>query len=279
MATAAPPKPPPPPSGPPQSRATSKEPSRKFSVSSGRAVDAQRFGIYGTGGIGKTKLASILKNVGVNPLIVDVENGSRFLNVDRVGDIQTWLELRSILQDESLISPYGAVVVDSLTKAEELAVAHTLNTVLTDGGERVDKIEGYGYGKGFTYAYEIFLTILGDLDAIVRRGKHVVVVCHDCKANVPNPYGEDWIRYEPRLQETPKGPTRSRVLEWCDHFFYVGYDVAVSKDGKGKGAGTRTIYATEMPTHKAKSRDLSEPIVYADGSPDLWNAVFHNKGE
>lgn len=248
-------------------------------MSSGRAVAAQRFGIYGTGGIGKTKLASLLKKVNVNPLIVDVENGSRFLDVQRVGDIQSWPELRSILQDDALLNPFGAVVIDSFTKAEELAIAHTLATVPTEGGEFVDKIEGYGYGKGYTYAYETFLKILGDLDAIVRKGKHVIVICHDFKASVPNPYGEDWIRYEHRMQETPKGPIRSRVFEWCDHFFYVGYDVAVSKDGKGRGAGTRTIYPSEMPTHKAKSRDLSQPIVYRDGEPDLWNAVFNSKGE
>jgi hypothetical protein len=247
---------------------------RKFAVSSGRSIEAQRVGLYGTGGVGKTKLASLLKGVGIEPLIVDVENGSRFLDVNRIGDIQTWSELRSVLQDDALLAPYGAIVVDSFTKAEELAIAHTLATIPTQDGEMVDMIEGYGSGKGYTHAYETVLKVLGDLDAIVRRGKHVVAVCHDFKASVPNPYGEDWLRYEPRLQETPKGPTRSRVIEWCDHFFFVGYDVAVNKDGKGKGAGTRTIYTSEMPTHKAKSRDLAGTVVYRDGEPDLWKVLF-----
>lgn len=205
---------------------------------------------------------------------MDVENGSRFLNVTRVGDILTWEELRGVLHDESMLAPYGAVVIDSFTKAEELAIAHTLATVPTEGGEFVDKIEGYGYGKGYVHTYETFLKILGDLDSIVRRGKHVIVICHDFKASVPNPYGEDWIRFEHRMQETPKAPLRSRVFEWCDHFFYVGYDVSVTKDGKGKGAGTRTIYPSEMPTHKAKSRDVANPIVYRDGEPDLWKVLF-----
>lgn len=249
-------------------------------MSNGRNVEAQRIGIFGTGGVGKTKLASLLKNVGVRPLIVDIENGSRFLDVERVGDIQDWSELRSVLQDKELIAPFGAVVIDSFTRAEELAIAYTLKTVPLEkkkgqvGDTFVDKIEGYGFGKGYTHAYETFLLILGDLDAIVRAGKHVVVICHDCKANVPNPHGEDWIRYEHRLQETPKGPIRSRVFEWCDHFFYIGYDVAV-EDGRGSGSGTRTIYPAEMPTHKAKSRDIADPIVYQDGDSLLWEKLFN----
>jgi glycerophosphoryl diester phosphodiesterase len=102
----------------------------------------------------------------------------------------------------------------------------------------------------------------------------VIVICHDCKAAVPNPNGIDWIRYEPRLQETAKGPTRSRVFEWCDHFLFIGYDVNVNKDGKGSGSGTRAMYPAELPTHKAKSRDIASTIVYRDGEPELWKLLF-----
>ena len=233
---------------------------------------------YGPGGIGKTKLASLLKLVGINPLVLDLEGGSNFLDVQRIAGIESFQELRDVLRDEQLLAPFGAVVIDSFTKAEELAIRHTLETVKNDGGQYVDGIEGYGFGKGYTHAYETFLKLLGDLDGLARKGKHIVGICHDCTANVPNPHGEDWIRYEPRLQNTPKGSIRHRVREWCDHLLFVGYDVAVGKDGKGKGAGTRTIYPTEMPTHMAKSRFLSDPIVYQDGQPDLWKALF-SKGE
>jgi hypothetical protein len=244
-------------------------------VSSGRDVNAQRIGIYGTGGIGKTKLASLLKQVGIRPLVIDVENGSKFLDVERIGDIGTYEELRGVLHDEQLIAPYGAVVIDSLTKVEELATEHTLRTVPADNqGTMVDNVEGYGFGKGYVHVHETFLKVLGDLDAIVRAGKHVIVICHDCKAAVPNPNGIDWIRYEPRLQETAKGPTRSRVFEWCDHFLFIGYDVNVNKDGKGSGYGTRAIYPAELPTHKAKSRDIANTIVYQDGEPELWKLLF-----
>lgn len=240
--------------------------------------------IFGPGGVGKTKLASLLKAIGINPLVIDVEAGSSNLDVQRVPDIaageriESWSELRGILQDNRLLEPFGAIVIDSLTKAEEYSVTHTLQTIPLDGGGYTDHIEGYGYGKGYSNNYSTFLTLLGDLDAVNRRGKIIVAICHDCTASVPNPYGEDWIRYEPRLQSTPKASIRHRVREWCDHLLFVGYDVAVNKDGKGMGGGTRTIYPSEMPTHMAKSRRLSTAIPYRDGDAELWKQLF-SKGE
>lgn len=280
MNAIAPPKPPPPKPAPAAAASLiGSAPKKKFAVSSGNQVAAQAIGIYGTGGIGKTKLAWLMQEVGIKPLIVDVENGSKFLNCNRVGGsenpITTWQELRDVLHDTELLDPYGAVIVDSLTKAEELATQHTLRTVPVDNqGKLANNIEDYGFGKGYVHVHETFLNILGDLDAIVRMGKHVVVICHDFKANVPNPAGVDWIRWEPRLQETAKGPTRSRVFEWCDHFLFIGYDVSVSKEGKAKGGNTRAIYPVEMPDRKAKSRCLSDSIVYEDGSPELWKLLF-----
>jgi hypothetical protein len=64
------------------------------------------------------------------------------------------------------------------------------------------------------------------------------------------------------------------VKEWADHLIFVGFDVHVTDEGKGQGAGTRTIYPVERPTHMAKSRSLSDPIVYERGSAELWQKLF-----
>lgn len=157
-----------------------------------------------------------------------------------------------------------------------MTIAHVIANVRHEKGHCVKSVEGYGYGKGFTHVYEAFLLVLQDLDAVVRSGKHVICTAHDCTANVPNPSGEDWIRYEPRLQSPNSGKAsiRLRVKEWCDHLFYVGYDAAVNEDGKATGVGSRTIYPSELPTHLAKSRTLADPIPYVEGDPELWNQLF-----
>lgn len=193
--------------------------------------------------------------------------------------IETWSELRSVLQSPDVLKDFGAVVIDSGTKAEELAIEWTLENVMHEKGHKVSGIEGYGFGKGMTHVYETFLQLLGDLDAIARRGKHVILIAHECVANVPNPQGEDWIRYEPRLQSPASGKSsiRHRVKEWCDHLIYVGYDTIVDKEGKAKGGGTRTIYPVERPTHWAKSRTLASPIVYAKGDASLWQQLLNKE--
>ena len=109
-----------------------------------------------------------------------------------------------------------------------------------------------------------------------RQGIHVVATCHDCTANVPNPSGEDWLRYEPRLQAPPSGKAsiRSRVKEWADHLLYIGFDQAVNADGKATGSGTRTIYPAELPTWLAKSRKLHDPVIYNQGDDTIWQQLF-----
>lgn len=251
--------------------------SRSLKVGRGVSVGAQRIVIYGPGGVGKTELCANLQAIGINPLVIDVEDGSRFLDVSRIDPLpETFDEVRQVLHDQSILDEFDAVAIDSLTRLEELAVQWTLANVKHEKGHAVSSIEGYGFGKGYTHVYETFLKILGDLDAVIRSGKHVICTVHDCTANVPNPAGVDWIRYEPRLQAPASGKAsiRSRVREWCDHLLYIGYDLVVDQDGKAVGSGTRTIYPVEWPTHLAKSRSLSDPIVYERGSAEIWNLLL-----
>ena len=237
-----------------------------------------RIGIFGPGGVGKTSLAASAPNPVVFfdldeslPILAEQLDG---LDVRLAANITTWAQLRAALQSPGW-DKIHSIVIDSATKAEELAIAHTLKTVPHEKGNKVQRIEDYGYGKGYVHVYEVFLTLLGDLDGDVRAGRHVVLICHDCVSNVPNPTGEDWIRYEPRLQSPASGKSsiRLRVREWADHLLFLGYDVTV-KDGKGSGCGSRTIYPNELPHCMAKSRTLDEPLVLEHRSTELWEQLF-----
>lgn len=250
--------------------------SARFPVTSGKVDSPQRILIYGPGGIGKSKLASLAPGA----LMFDVEEGTRHLDVRRVEGIADFASLRAALQSD-VVQGYGTVVIDSATKVEEMALAHTIKTVPHEKGHFVDNIEGYGFGKGPGHVYDTFLLLLSDLDRQVRAGRNVILIAHDCVENVPNPVGEDWIRYEPHLQRPKSGKAsiRNRVVQWADHVLFLGYDVVVKDDGKGRGGGTRTIYPVERPTHIAKSRTLSEPMAFTgpeDGA--VWEAIFGKGG-
>ena len=216
--------------------------------------------------------------IGKQVKILDLDDGSRNVSVKRAGPFNDWSTLRAYLQDESKWQGIDVVGIDSLTRAEELAIDWTLENVTNDKGQKVRSIEGYGYGKGYQHVYDTFLSILADLDQHRRTGRDVVLVCHECTSAVPNPAGDDYICYQPRLQSLSSGKSsiRYRVKEWADHLFFVGYDV-FSEDGKATGSGTRTIYAQEQPTHWAKTRAgdrIPGPIPYEKGSAQLWVQLF-----
>jgi hypothetical protein len=266
------------PAAPPRSAAVANPTERRqLQIRRGVQDAAQRVVIFGSGGSGKTSLAATISQIDIEPFFVDIENGTNFLDVARLDPVpETWEELLDgirILSDEPTCK---AIVLDSLTRAEELAIAYTLRTVPHEKGNLVKSVEGYGFGKGYTHVYETFLTLLQALDAAARKGKHVIATCHECTANVPNPTGEDFLRYEPRLQSPPsgKGSIRHRVKEWCDHLLFICFDVHVDNEGKAKGSGTRTIYPNEMPTHWAKSRSISGEIPYYLNDATVWKKLF-----
>jgi hypothetical protein len=237
--------------------------------------------IYGPGGIGKTTLACLAPgpvaffdlddSLGIlrGQLPEDVQKQINRIDPAIAGD---WQGIRNTLHMGGW-EDIKTIVIDSATKAEELALAWTLANVPHEKGNKIQRIEDYGFGKGYQHLYETFLTLLGDLDQHSRAGRNVILICHDCTANVPNPSGEDWLRYEPRLQSPSSGKSsiRLRVREWADHVLFVGYDMAV-KDGKGdqRTGSTRTIYPVERPHCMAKSRTLSESIAMDKFNNTLW---------
>jgi len=257
---------------PPPAKATNPEPSPdRFAVVAGRVNAPQRVLLYGPGGIGKSTLAALAPGA----VFIDIEGGTGEIDVPRVEGTENFADLRACLQSTAL-DAYQTIVLDSATKAEEWAVAHTLATVKHEKGQAVSSVEGYGFGKGYQHVYDTFLLLLADLDSQVRRGKNVIVIAHECIVDAPNPFGDNFIRYEPHLQNPKSGKAsiRNRVVQWSDHVLFVGYDV-ISEGGKGKGGGTRTIYTSELPSHIAKSRRASMATPWNDPTDgEIWNTII-----
>lgn len=264
-----------PPSSAPVTAPVTSTTGKKFTVSSGPKKKGQRIVVHGTGGIGKTTLASLAGKV---RFIDRDSDGSSAMNVDRVEGITAFADVLDALRTPALWQGVETVVIDSGTVMQELAVAHTIANVKHEKGHAVTSIEGYGFGKGYCHVFETFTLLLAALDRHIEEGRNVILVCHTVVAKVPNPDGEDFSQYQVALQENGQGPIRSRVKGWCDHLLYIGYDVAVS-EGKGKGHGTRTIQVSERPAWSAKSRTLRKDIPYLDplkdpdGAADVWRQL------
>ncbi len=270
---------------PPLPRSSSRPPpatapaaAKKFSFGTIEPAKAMRIGLFGPGGIGKTCEACRAPE----PVAIFDFDGSLPVLKPSLGDldirlvegVSSWSDFRDALHDKPMWKDIRSIVIDSATRAEQLAIAHTLANVKNEKNQAVTSIESYGYGKGFRHVFETFLPLLADLDQHVRDGRNVILSMHECTANVPNPDGEDFLRWEPRLQAQNNGNILLAVKEWLDHLLCIRFDIAVNESGKATGNGSRTIYPIESAVHMAKSRSLKDPIVYTEGSTELWNQLF-----
>lgn len=225
-----------------------------------------RIGLYGTAGVGKTTLAASMKGTKV---FFDLDDSLPILQEQLTPDtiktiqtvrIETWQEILDALQCDGW-EGVDSIIIDTLTKAEELCTRFMLETVPNDKGKFVKRIEEYGFGKGYSFLFDCFLPLLGALDQHCKAGRNVILVMHDCTNTVPNPTGDDYLRYEPRLSNPPSGKhsIRLRVREWLDHLFYLGYETLVDENGKASG-GQRILIPSERPYCMAKSRRLSQDM-------------------
>ena len=240
----------------------------------GKQRIGERILLYGKAGIGKTTLASNMPN----PLFIDLQGETSHIDTIARVDLDSWDSLRAAVRDAKLWGQFDTLVIDNLTRAQQLACEWVLTNVPDKGGERRDSLEKFAYGGGPQILADTFRTLLPDLDRLRAAGKHVVLIAHDIVDKVPNPNGENFLRYEPDLYQSGTGKNttniRSAVIQWADHVLAVYYDVAVMKDGKARGEGSRTIYPNPLPSHLAKSRVAWEPVPYDLNDPTaIWRAI------
>ena len=237
----------------------------------------QIIGLYGAGGTGKTEAVSLLDGLGCPVLFADCEGGTEFMDVARA-EINSYVELRGLLQDTELLKPYKAICIDSMTAAEEHAEEHVVQYVPHEKGYPIERIEDYGWGKGYRHIFDTMMNVLADCDNLARHGKHIVWIGHEIPTNVKNVAGEDFLQMQPRATQTAQAAFRSRLAEWSDHLIYLKFDATIH-DGKATGGGTRTFYSTPMPFWWAKSRTIHDPVPYPKGNPDIWNKLFEREGD
>lgn len=242
--------------------------------------------LYGTGGAGKTTLACSLPG---RTAFIDLDESLGKLAGVRArleaGDVvavdvrgedgePTWERLRDALNATGW-EGIDNVVIDSFTAAEELAKAFVLRTVPVGKGMMAKSIEDYGYGKGYVHLFDCVTGLLPSFEKHIRAGRNVVLICHECVQTCPNPAGDDFIRYEPRLQSPSGGKAsiRYRVKEWADHVLFLKLDCEVTEDGKAKGGYFRTVYPSDLQWCMAKSRTLTTETVVND--PALfWRSLL-----
>jgi hypothetical protein len=188
--------------------------------------------------------------------------------------VESWQDLRGLLASD-LFDDSRAIVIDTATRAEELARNWVVANVKTFKGNTVSNLQGYGFGEGGMHLTDAWRILLSDLEhSHYHAGRDIIFIAHEHLGKKPNPAGEDYIRHEPRLYHDNRASVRAVTVEWCDHVLFINYDIAVGNDGKAKGSGSRTIYTAEQPTFIAKSRTLPlSSYVFEKGDSSIWSAM------
>lgn len=203
--------------------------------------------VYGVPGIGKSGFAASFEK----PIFIDLEDGSKHYNVDRVTNL-TWVEVLALLE-ELKKSDYKTIVIDSLDWLERLSHEHICKT------QKVATIEdSFGsYGKWVSGVIKEWSPLTALLRELRNLGKHIVMIGHS-HIKVFNdpltslPYDRFVLKMNDKLS--------SVFTEWVDCVLFANFEtITISTDsrakkGKGVSTGARKLYCEKRAAYDAKNR-------------------------
>lgn len=229
----------------------------KYSITTGVLDSPVKTVLYGPEGIGKSTFASHFPA----PVFIDTEGGTKRLNVARLPQPTSWAMLLDEVNEVRKGSiPCGTLVIDTADWAERLAI-----TALC-AKAKVDGLEGFGYGKGYTYLKEEFGRLLDALEEVLNAGHNVLILAHSTisKFEQPDAVGN----YDRWTMKTTK-QVEPMLREWCDLLLFANYKIIVEKSGSAPNAknkasgGRRVLYTTHTPCWDAKNRfDLPDEVPF-----------------
>lgn len=235
-------------------------------VIEGRIDAPMRLLVYGVEGVGKSTFAAGAPK----PVFVGELGGTRRLKVARFREPRTWQNLFEAIEELTTGEhSYQTAVFDTLDWFEPMAWAYVLESARDKLGRPYKTIEDVGYGKGYIAALIHWRSFLKRLDQLRdERGMHVVLLAHSWIRTFKNPEGEDFDRYEMKLDKRASGVLR----EECDAVMFATHETLTYEgNGRQKGisSGARLLYTTRRAAWDAKNRyDLPEAL------PLDWSAFM-----
>lgn len=183
---------------------------------------APKLMIYGLSGVGKSTLASKLKN----PIFIDMEGGLNYMDVARTPTLTSYASVLKVLSElfnaaEAGKREYDTIVIDSVDwlvrkvveKAAGIDKEHVEETLNRSNG-------GYGNGKQVLENH-IRTKLLPFLVALNKQGYGVCLIAHADRKVLMNSDGSDVEQIAPKIDVN----TMNTFVEWCDNVFFLKRDI------------------------------------------------------
>lgn len=180
---------------------------------------APKFMVYSLPGIGKTTLASKLKN----SLIIDLEGGANYIKTPRTELITTLTTFYSTLVElfHSPKQEFDYIVVDTVDWLVRVIVCDVAGIDKNHLKETLNRSNGgYGNGKQILENY-VRSQLLPMLVALNKKGYGICLLAHADKKIMLNSDGSSSEQITPKIDPT----TLAAFMEWCDAIFYLKKDI------------------------------------------------------
>lgn len=233
------------------------------SVTSERRLPPVRVLIYGPGGVGKTTFASDAKDA----IVISAEDGADFKKVARFPAAESWQDvLDAVAELRDSEHSYKALALDSVDWMEQLIASHVC------AKHKKESLESFGYGAGYSLVFDEMRAFIAQLERLRRdKGMAIVAIAHSAVKLFNNPEGENFDRYELKLQASKNASVAGLWKEWPDFLLFANYETHTTKEKnkavKGEATGARYIYTQRAAAYDAKSR-----LALPDQLPLEWSA-------
>jgi hypothetical protein len=220
------------------------------SLRRGRSFDPPRVVIYGEHGIGKSTFAASAPGL----VFIPTEDGIANLETTSFPLCQSYTDVRDAIG--SLYSEphdFSAVCLDSLDWLERLIWAHVARQHGKSG------IEGFDFGKGYTFALDVWRELLAGFNALrTERAMAIILTAHCEVKRYDSPTSEPFDRYQIKLHKHASG----MVQEWADVVGFAAEKMVVRKEDVGFNktarraitTGERVLHVAPSPAFCAKNR-------------------------
>lgn len=190
------------------------------SITGGVVVEPLRTIVYAEEGVGKSTFAAGAEA----PVFLDVEGGSKHIDVQRFPVPETADEIFEAIDNLFGDQQHKTLVIDTLDKVQQ----RFYEDICKKGGKT--SISEFDYGKGTAMSLEYWERLITKLDSLRdQKGMDIIMLCHAVNKTIKNPTGLDHNKIVPALYEK----AWTKLKGWCDVVGFAHKEVFFTEEGKG----------------------------------------------